>query len=85
MGKNCTSQGGRSWKPFSERKNGHNNFCQARIFAIFTTNAPFLRVFAILQILFSITCNYRSAPLTQDPLFLTKKSTSFPPKAHRLQ
>ena len=49
-----------------------------RVFAVFATNAPFLRVIATLQICFSIMqyipCN--SDLLAQETLFLIKKSTS---------
>ena len=41
----CPRQGGRSWQPFGESKNGHKTFVR-RVFAIFTTNASFLRVIA---------------------------------------
>ena len=42
-------QGGRSWQPFGERRNGHTNFCHAQ-FAIFTTNASSLHMIANLHI-----------------------------------
>ena len=38
-----TNQGGRSWQPFGEGKNGHTNFSQARIY-YFRVNASFLRL-----------------------------------------
>ena len=50
------SQGGRSWQPFGEGKMATKVFVR-RVFAIFTTNASFLRVIANLQIQFSIICN----------------------------
>ena len=42
-------QCGRSWQPFGKSKNGHKTFVR-RVFAIFATNASFLRVIAKLQI-----------------------------------
>ena len=41
-------QGGRSWQPFGEGKNGRTNFVK-RVFTIFATNALFLRVITNLQ------------------------------------
>ena len=38
-----TNQGGRSWQPFGEGKNGHTNLSQARIY-YFRVNASFLRL-----------------------------------------
>ena len=49
-------QGGRSWQPFREGKDGHKNFLQARIY-YFREGPSFLRVLAILQIQLSIICN----------------------------
>ena len=46
-------QGDRSWQPFGEGKNAQKIFVR-RVFAIFATNASFLRVISNLQILFSI-------------------------------
>ena len=37
------NQGGKSWQPFGEGKNGHKSFCHTRIY-FFATNASFLRV-----------------------------------------
>ena len=46
----CTSrQGGRSWQPFGEGKNGQKVFI-GRVFALYATNASFLRVFAKMHI-----------------------------------
>ena len=47
--KKWVSQGGRSWQPFGERKNGHIIFVR-RVFAIFATNSSFSCNIAILQI-----------------------------------
>ena len=46
---NHTIQGGRSWQPFGESKNGHKTFVR-RVFAIFATNATFLPFIANFQI-----------------------------------
>ena len=42
-------QGGRSWQPFGEGKNGRKTFAN-RVFTFFATNASFLRVLTNLQI-----------------------------------
>ena len=42
-------KGGRSWQPFDESKTATQIFVW-RVFAIFATNASFLRVIVILQI-----------------------------------
>ena len=49
-------QGGRSWQPFNESKNGHKTFVKS-VFAILVTNVSLSRTIAKLQILFSIICN----------------------------
>ena len=64
------TQGGRSWQPFGESKNGHKTF-DRRIFAIFATNALFLRVIANLQILSSMICHIYHAIM----IFLPKNSS----------
>ena len=74
----CQQQGGKSWQPFGEGKNGQKSFVW-RIFAIFATKAPFFRVLAnsIQYNTQYISCN--SALLAQETLFLTPKAL-FSPK-----
>ena len=68
-------QGGSSWQPFGEGKNGHHkNFRQARIY-YFREVPSFLRLFAILQIQLSIICNVYHVNLHFLP-----KNTIFDPK-----
>ena len=52
---NCTNmiRGSRSWQPFGETKNNLKIYVR-RVFAIFATNASFLRIIANLHIYFSI-------------------------------
>ena len=69
-------QGGRSWQPFGEGKNGHKIIRQTRI-TTFPTNASFLRKFAN-----STQCNMQyipcnSALLAQETLFFTPKKALF--------
>ena len=45
--KHKENQGGRSWQPFGESKNGHKTFVK-RAFAIFATNSSLLLVIAKL-------------------------------------
>ena len=70
-------QGGKSWQPFGEGKNGQKSFVW-RIFAIVATKAPFFRVLAnsIQYNTQYISCN--SALLAQETLFLTPKGTFLP-------
>ena len=44
------SQGGRSWQPFGEGKNGHKNFRQARIFFFFCNKC----------VVFACNCKFNS-------------------------
>ena len=70
-------QGGRSWQPFDEGKNGHKKIRQARIYlfrdkcVVFARNCKFA---SLTQ--YNISCN--SAFLAQETLFLTQKSTFWP-------
>ena len=76
---NTNPQGGRSWQPFVESKNGHANFCEVRIYyfrdkcVVFARNSKFENLTQYnMQY---IPCN--SALLAQEPLFLTQKGTFF--------
>ena len=75
-------QGGRSWQPFGEHKNGQGNFCQAWICyfhdkcVVFACNCKFGNLIQYnMQYI-----PWNTAHLAQETLFLTKKSTSFCPK-----
>ena len=72
------SQGGKSWQPFGEGKNGHKSLVR-RVFAIFATNASFLLIIAQIRYNKQYVPCY-SALLAQETLFLTQKSTFFLPK-----
>ena len=65
------TQGGRSWQPFGESKNGHKNFRQVRIYFICNKCVVFARncIFANLTQynMQNIPCN--SAFLTPETLF----------------
>ena len=60
------TQGGRSWQPFGEGKNGHEDFCQARK-CKFANSTQYNMQY--------IQCN--SALLSQETLFLTQKRHFF--------
>ena len=81
--KNKTSfrvlQGGRSWQPFDEGKNGYKDFRQAHIYyfsdncIVFARNCEFASLTQYnMQY---VPCN--SSLLAQETLFLTKKNTFF--------
>ena len=70
-------QGGRSWQPFGEGKNGHKSFRQARICyfcekcVVFACNCKFAN--SIQYNMQYVLCN--SALHAQETLFMTQKST----------
>ena len=75
----ATAQGGRSWQPFGEGINAHQNFRQPRICyfrekcVVFARNRNFANL-----ILYNMQyVPYFRALLAQETLFLTQKITSF--------
>ena len=73
-------QGGRSWQPFGEGKNGHTNFWQTRIY-YFATNALFFLRNCKFAYLTQYNMQYipcKSALLAKEALFLSKKALFMP-------
>ena len=74
-------QGGRSWPPFGEGKNGHKSFRQARICyfrdkcVVFACNC---KIANLIQYNMQYVPCYTSALLAQKTLFLTQKSIFLP-------
>ena len=73
-------QGGRTWQPFVGGKNGHEHFCQARIYnfrdkcVVFARNLKFSNL--TQQNMHYIPCN--NALLAHEALFLPKKALFLP-------